>query len=1266
MNGTPRLRSAYPPTPQTNRRDPSAISPLRKAAPPVRPLENNPEQESPVIPFDVVDPATQRRLAAAAYAALWAWRFMDFWSLLEDDTEAFWQFMKWVLIDLMFMFGLPALRIPWLEWSQPVMWSLFLAHAVLDGMLMFQIFPPVLAWTVGLTKLVYNRELAISERRVKPGEVLHNSSLLLGKQIIHILPEGSATLNPNNEPFCLGGLHKHIDVPLQINQTNPKLIELERIDLDTSEFEMIKITSKQIRKMKSEAKKLSKATDGDSPIILRYQIKRPGMYIMRKVIDETNLEVQTRNTELTVVSCPQARVKPTSKAKCRGELSDVAVEVIGVPPLKMKYRQMVNELEREASFQSIQPDEFVSPLARQQTSDMLVQRDQIDVSWARAQKVIVPLNETLTHSGKWMFSVDEVQDAMGNVVNFRADDRDAPHAVSQELHQAFAVHERPGLSLKIPNIQGSLKVARGDYAQMPIRYKSTGKDTKATSAHTIEYLFTPEEEMLPSGEHSPKAQLKKESLKYTSQKPMISAAGLYTLKFVSNEFCSGEILEPASILLENPPEPDLAIASEKITDRCADNAIGLRVALDMIGSPPFDVDYTIQKRGSKDAESKSKRIDGIRGQLDLTPGEAGHYTYAFIGISDAVYKGHPITSKNLVLEQDVKPSASAHFIDRHGTKEACFGEPISYTIRLQGEAPWSLEYELVHGGRRTKKTIDNIESEEYPISTDHLTNGGEYTLSLSSVTDNVGCKEFLNDEVKFTVRGQRPKASFNSIAGKFDVRSLQGKDVQLPLRLTGRGPWTIKYQNLDHAPKHVTLRSANGHISVNTEGTYKLVEVNDASCPGSIEEASSIFDVVWVPRPSVKVAEGALMELKGSKYEKRAVCEGDEDTFEVSFTGSAPFDAKYEEHIKLEQGTRSMRVKELNVAQTAASIRMDTSLAGTVEYKFTALSDANYDNDPRSPIEPLIVQQRVNSRPTAVFTHPGKNYNYCPADASSLDSIPVKLTGVPPFTLDIEIKHSGNGGTMKPDRISIPNIPSHTHDIRIPAHHLPLGQSNISIRKVRDARGCQSKSSAIPAPKVQVSVHNAPTIAPLESQTDYCVGDRLSFTLAGKAPFSVYYTFEGVEKRAHAPDTTFRRLAELPGAFAITGLADSASQCRNTHVSLRKTIHPLPSARLSKGRTDVKDIHEGGTVEILFEFGGTPPFEFTYTRSENVKKGKKARVLETKVERSEGYEFRALEGREGTYEVVAVRDRWCAVARQGAETAGRVVGSGAAQRLVAN
>lgn len=42
--------------------------------------------------------------------------------------------------------------------------------------------------------MAYDRELSISERKVKPGDIIHNASLILGRQIVHILPEGLVLL----------------------------------------------------------------------------------------------------------------------------------------------------------------------------------------------------------------------------------------------------------------------------------------------------------------------------------------------------------------------------------------------------------------------------------------------------------------------------------------------------------------------------------------------------------------------------------------------------------------------------------------------------------------------------------------------------------------------------------------------------------------------------------------------------------------------------------------------------------------------------------------------------------------------------------------------------------------------------------------------------------------------------------------------------------------------------------------------------------------
>ncbi|KAJ9647106.1 hypothetical protein H2199_002092 [Coniosporium tulheliwenetii] len=1230
MNGTPRLRSAFPSTPQnfklkqdgTPRRDPGAGSPLGASL--GSPLPEMPSMTSssisePLIPFETLDAPSQRFYVAAFYFALMGWRLYDWWTLNQEDTESLWLFMKWILIDGVFLFGLPSLRIPWLEWSSFVIITLFLVHAIVDGMLMFRLFPHYSIWFAGFFKLFSSSEYAINERSVNPAKIYNNASLILGRQIINILPEGSAMLNPERQHFCLDDASRHqVQIPIQINQTTPILIELLRVDLDKAENETISISSSKIRSMVKEARKTHKSSDPASPLLLHYMAKKPGLYVLQKVVDESKLEVATRPSDAMIVSCPSASVRPSGINRCRGELSDVALQVKGTPPLRIKYRKVINGVEREASFQSIQPDDFVSPL-KQQPSLAMVRSGKLDVKWAASQEIVVPLNETLTTSGTWTYTVDEVQDALGNVVSYAArEDEGGRHKhKGVNLHQALTVHERPLIFLRGCDTQHPLRVAKGQSTALPVSYGSTGKQGSIALPHTIEYLFTPDEALSATGEHSEKPHIHSLTVKNTNQRPSIHESGLYTLKSVSTEFCKGEVMEPASCLLQNPPEPDISILKTEISDKCAGRKIGLRMELHLTGTPPFEIQFIEQK-------------------------DAGKYTYTFTEINDAVYKGRSLKEKGLVYEQDVKPSASAHFVDVRPKREACIEEPVSFDVRLQGEGPWILEYEIVHAGKRTKHQVKEIQNERYTITTEKLKSGGEYTIALSSVTDKSKCKEFLKAEATINVRHERPKAYFSSIESKRSVRTLEGKRVQLPVRLTGKGPWTLSYRDASGNDHTVNVQRANDFLDVTQKGTYQLLSVHDAICPGSIDESAKIFEVSWVPRPEIVLPESPTVKraegsLKGH-YVKQDVCEGDEDTFDVSFSGTPPFDVKYEQHIHPDHGLKSLSRKELNAALGVASIRMDTAQPGLYEYKFTEISDYNYDHNPKLH-QPLTLKQRVNPRPTARFKDEGKTYNFCSSDLDSDQEIPVLLTGHPPFTLEITIKQHGS---LKPTTKTFSNIPSTTYSLRIPRSKLLLGRSQISILTVRDSLGCLRKTDPATSSKVQASVFDPPSISAVEPhKSDYCV-----------APFSVTYTFNGATKRASAPSTSFRRLAESPGIFAITGLSDSASQCRFAPstadiAGLTKRIHALPSVRISKGRETITDIHEGGEAELLFEFTGSPPFEFVVQRSENMRRGHKAKVLETKSLVSEEFELRIMASQEGVYEVVSIRDRWCAFSKVG-------------------
>lgn len=1281
----------------------------------------------------MIDAPTQRFYAVAIYIGLVAWKCYDWVQLLEDNGESFWLFLKWIGLDFVFFFGLPEMRIPWLELSQPIVIFFYVVHAIIDYMLMFNIGLPVHLWFLGFLRIFYDRELSISEHYVKASSILQNASLISGRQIINILPEGSAILNPDALPFCIStgpnsgspGSSNTAALPLFFNATVPAEVELIRTDLDTNAEETLRLTKSQLREIAKLVKRQDSASADGTPGAVRYDVpvKKTGAYRLGRVLDEYKLDVQRPSPFSFVVSCPSARVGGNAASKnspwlsssassgnlnrCHGDLSDLLLEVDGTPPLKIVYSRTINGKDHSFHFQSLQPDGFQSPLLGTFPSRVpssagtheaidpdyadpafaanVPAEGDADISWARSRRVSVGLNETMHVGGEWRYSIDEVHDAFGNVAKYNepVEDHEVRPRPAKHLVQSFHVRERPRVRLQGCDLRQPLKVARGKHTSLPVRYQIPGvRRPEDGSAHTLTWQFSPIDSLTKSGDHGDIVTTETFTARHADEMPPISAPGLYTLKSVSSNSCEGDVQEPASCLLLNPLEPKLSIRSEGIPDSCGGNSVGLRVDLDLVGTPPFLVRYDVSSNGA--IRHEKVQIPGMRYQLELIPRTAGQHRYIFRSIDDAVYKAQPLTGADMALEQNVKPAARASIDHPTGKVNACLQDSVGVDVALSGEAPFTLEYMLLHESKRRPFKVENIASHSYRIETPALNQGGEYTIALTSVYDRSGCRTFLQgtgDELKISVRRQRPRAAFGLVENKRRVFVVEDASVRLPLRLTGEGPWTVSYRNLgteldgegkSASPGPVTtrtLKSGNDFLQVGERGTYEIVDVRDNQCSGLVDQASALFEVDWFARPQLSIVKTeSVQQQADSLFVKQDVCEGDVDGFEIDLRGAPPYHVEYDVRHKPAKGSQAASLihKQLDAALGRASIQMDTSKAGTYRYEFAPPADSLYNDHKaqkkgaagsKNQNKDMVLQQTVYAKPTAVFAKAGQSFKYCMAEQDNEDLIPMVLTGVPPFYVEVEVKHSS--GAMAAETYRVPSIMTHNYGLQIPRQHLRPGTQTVRIRKVRDARGCQQKleeygssSSSVStsiASSVQVQLFEAPDIYALESRTDYCVGERISYTLSGTPPFDVWYTFGGVARKGSSSTTTFRRVAEAPGDFTITGITDKASECRAA-VNLTRVIHPLPSVRVSQGRTARSDIHEGGAVEMVFEFGGTPPFEFTYTRSTNARKGQRVQVLETRHDIS--YEHRKVvrASQEGTYEVVAIKDKFCAFSTQrGAE-----------------
>lgn len=685
-------------------------------------------------------------------------------------------------------------------------------------------------------------------------------------------------------------------LPIHINQTNPISLELLRLDFDSNANETIQINKKEAEKLYSAAKKDS-YDEGQGPLVLQYMVKKPGLYRLQKVVDVTKMEVQRRVSDTLVVECPTAFVRSSEPKKCVGELSDLTIDVRGTPPLQISYIRTIegkDNVDVHTKLESIQPEDFVTPLiGGNAESGALVPRGQsdADVSWGRSFTIPVRLNESMVIIGDWTYAIDQVRDAVGNTVSFTETNEDGEriYPKNAQLDKTFKVLERPLASFDKCDLQNPILVGEGDSTQMPIKQltKSGARGAVFSPETEITWKFSPIDTLTASGEHGDEAVSGSFNPSDRMQRPSISKAGLYTLLSVTSQGCLGEIREPDSCMLINPSKPDLSVAAEEISDKCAGNPIGLLVNLDLTGSPPFLIRYEQRRRG-RPAQQKSLQVSGLRHQLELKPEEAGHYSYRFTTIDDSVYVGIPLTGENLTLEQDVKPPASAHFVSANRKINACIEERVEAEIQLQGEAPFTLEYEIIYNGRRNKKKETGIDSSSFIIATDPLLNGGEYSLSLTSVMDKTTCKIFLKDEMKINVRRQRPKVAFGQVDGKYAIVTLDGNNQKLPVKTSGEAPWVVKYRNSDD-PSNDTiskeLKYANDFIQIDQRGTYEILEVSDSECPGTVDRSASTFKVDWIARPAIRVIETAALVKNGDKYLKQEVCEGDVDVLEAHLSG---------------------------------------------------------------------------------------------------------------------------------------------------------------------------------------------------------------------------------------------------------------------------------------------------------------------------------------------------------------------------------------------
>ncbi|EEB06780.1 nucleoporin Pom152 [Schizosaccharomyces japonicus yFS275] len=1235
--------------------------------------EDSGEVRGPLIPEAIIDAPSQRLYAIAALVALQAYKLYDFVLFNASgasDVKNTTFLLKWILLDASYCYILPLFRIPWLSFQPSTTLLQIALFAIVDVLLCSITGFNFSSIALFLYSFINSKELTLTDQRVNPQDIINNSSRILGQYTVHILPESSAKINPYNEHYCLPSVDEFgekkkntapITIPIRFNSTTPYLIEYAFVDLETLEENRYNISGRALRRILDTA-----VRDNKDGRLYTVQFKAPkrGLYRLTRVIDKSKLAVRIYRSEAVIVTCPQARLrlpqdsqtknqKQNQVPRCVDDANHLLLDVQGVAPLKIRYSRWIGNDETVSSIESAKPTGFDAPAEFLSAPEEIYFGNNVDLKFAQSSNVAIFLNTTLALPGEWTYGIHSVTDALGNTVSFPVEValQDKKHVPNYPFISSVYVYERPTLRFEGCSMEHPVKLLPGGEAKLRV---STNVHLEKDKQIRFQLLRYPLGTDLESADKTPTFS-SYVSLYDLHNGIAVHEDGIYVIDNVSTEFCSGTILAPSQCLVTVPPKAEVSVHFEEIADQCA-GSIGARAELEFEGVPPFGISYRMS-RNKEQSPIQYAHIDRTRYQLYFTPKEAGKYRYVILGLEDTNYGYRELKGPEFTKEQTVFPLADASF-DKNSpddlTKNCCIGDSLDIPVTLSGSAPWKLEYEILRDNKREKVHILESNNPKCVIHTPSLKYGSQYTVALVSVEDANGCKRSLREsDVIINVRRQRPTASFYPQNKKFSVEDVEGTELQIPLRLVGEAPWQLEYERVGtdgSVSKHMTtLYDANSNLKVNVAGTYKLISVRDSSCPGSIPSPDQTFVVSWLPKPLLSLSNAPKINSTTELvYEHPHICENANSAFDVSLVGTPPFLLQYEKYLVDENGKIHQREhRELSTMQNFVTLKTDSAAAGTYYYEFVSISDLLYtdvgafakDNDGK--LKTVIVNQFVNKAPKAAFTEPGKVYTFClNTNVSHPDAqkIPIRLDGQGPFDISFEIKNELSGSVMKTE---VHKVEGPVLNFTFPQKQLTLGRHKVRILKVVDANKC---AYHVPhnAPTVTVGVAELASLTPLDSREYYCVGDRLAFSLQGIPPFNVEYSFLDKKLQASTQGHSFSRIAETPGNFTLLSIADKGSPCRAVFKKpIHYEIHDIPTVRISDGREVVENIHEGDRAEISFQFTGTPPFTFTYSRHALTRKGT-GKVLETHtVTGIEEYEYKILSSIEGVYVVNSVQDRYC-------------------------
>ncbi|KNC97415.1 uncharacterized protein SPPG_07339 [Spizellomyces punctatus DAOM BR117] len=1183
-----------------------------------------------------VDAVTKRQFAFAVLVGIWGLKIHHvILHLKGTQILSHVHLGTWCLLDTLYFFGLWLLRIEWLDFRFIVCAALTFASCMID---------------MGLAGLVTERTAqdTFTGRYRQPGVVDHphiradifNESHLLGSHVVHVLPPTFAKINPNASAFCLGFTEKSADIPVKIKGTPPWKISYEYYGFDGSYRLFDNITVEGSGPVPATVSKKETRIG-----VYTIPADKPGIYRLVSVREKRHkLEDEGKVLQpdmVEVVQCPQARlvVPPKDSGKeavdrCVDQTYSLNILLSGTPPFTAWYLRKIGPTPSLVMIESGEQDgkqEGKIKSSRTIPHDVLKR-----LLAARTRDISLPVEVKVEEATEYLHKIVEVTDGRNNSVIFPpTSERDVP--VTGHVVKA----DRSGDSFLLRG--HSLPSARFDRCES-VRIRSGFEHEGATinilltgvGPWQLRYARSASEENAVAGKFESEKTVK--DIQNPQFNLVVHEPGVYVLLSVSDKYCSGVTELPATCIVQKTLPPQISISAQPIMQECF-GATGMDVNFSMTGEPPFWVELQVVNKvtGKRAVERKdfSKALHTLR----MQPQEPGEYEYVFLKIGDAVYTmGVPV--EGISFKQVIHTPSRVSVVSADGKR--CIGDSAKVEVSLAGEPPWSLSYEITRGTTKTQYTKSNITQDRIVIETPTLDSPGTYVVDLTEIRDGNGCVAPVpTDPIAIEVLSQRPSAHFHCPK---PIHFLENDRAKIPVVVSGHGKYMLKYKRAAPPGAEYTItgdRTIEG-VTISEPGIYELTAFNDAYCSGRVVEPTKC-QAFTIPKPKLEIPPTEYEIAADHTLQRKAVCENSPDRLELHLNGTPPFTIFYTHEWQSPSKERTESKKtaiseyENRVAQQFARISLVTDKPGRHIYKFTGIADGNYQT--RIPLHHQNVLQQVHERPKAVFLDEAQRTFQCIATETDTE-LRIQLTGSPPFNLQVYRKHPSSSD---PEILNLQvNTTLFTYR---PEKPTIIGRYVYTIKSISDRTGCESVYEGTePGAQVTVQVTDMARITMEHEQKVTCVGDMLSYTLEGTAPFTIGYQWNGVSK----PDITVNDpvlmlLAAESGFVNVTRVCNAMKCCYQPPGGLVKEVNPLPRAIVDGGIDIIDDIREGDESVIGVEFEGTAPFSFRYTRTP---------LLDPEVQRRDPDESFTIENifsnkyllttdKEGLFRVTWVKDRFC-------------------------